>query len=114
MIPFLELKTTYEKVTRAINMNHEPSQELLHIADHLKALCQDDGAILENVLEEEPPLDNLPDKPYLTQAHLRYIFEDLAPGIVKKMARERSQSDSYLDCCREILESLILFSIPVI
>ena len=30
------------------------------------------------------------------------------------MARERSQSDQYLDTCRDILESLMLFSIPVI
>ena len=66
MLAFLELKTTYEKVTRAINMNHEPSEEILVLSNYFRTLCHDNGAILDNVLDEEPPLDQQPDKPYLT------------------------------------------------
>jgi hypothetical protein len=89
----------------------------LILSEYFKALAADDGKLLDNVLDDEPPLEQQqPDfatHPYLTKEHLRYIFEDLAPGLVKKMARERSTSDPYLESCADVLQSLLLFSIPV-
>ena len=57
MLHFLELKTTYDKVTRAINSNSEPRTNLIVLAEYFKALAANDGAILNNVLDDEPPLD---------------------------------------------------------
>ena len=45
--------------------------------------------------------------------HLRYIFEDVAPGIVKKMQRERSNDATYLEVCASVLKELLLLSIPI-
>ena len=113
MLPFLELKTTYDKINRAINLNNEPRNELIVLSDYFKALASNDGAIFKTIFPEEPPLENQPTEPYLTAGHIRYLFEDLAPGIVKKMARERSTNDLYLDACKDVLSSLLLLSIPV-
>lgn len=52
-------------------------------------------------------------KPYLTKDHLNYIFTEIAPTIVKKLNRERSNDQEYLDACSAILREILLFSIPV-
>jgi hypothetical protein len=57
MLPFLTLKTTFDKVSRALNINQEPSGDILVLANYFQNLALDDGAILDKVLDEEPPLE---------------------------------------------------------
>lgn len=114
MLPFLELKTTYETVCRTIIRSMEPTKELHVMADYFRFLSADNGAILENVLEEEPALDDpMAAKPHLTKEHLNYVFNEIAPTLVKKINRERSNDQEYLDACSAILREILLFSIPV-
>jgi hypothetical protein len=112
MLAFLELKTTFEKVSRALNINQEPVMDLIALADYFKALSLEDGAILDNVLDEEPPLEEQ-GKPYLTKAHLRYILEDCACKLVQKIHRERSTNEGFLNALADLLQSILLFAIPV-
>lgn len=114
MLPFLELKTTYDTVCRSIIRSLEPTKELIAMAEYFRFLSSNDGAILDNILEEEPALDDpIAAKPYLTKEHLNYIFNEIAPTIVKKLNRERSHDQEYLDACSFILREILLFSIPI-
>ena len=38
---------------------------------------------------------------------IRYVIEDMAPGLVKKMCRERSTNDNYLEVCGGLLEAFL-------
>jgi hypothetical protein len=102
MLAFLELKTTYEKVSRALNINQEPVNDLGTLTDYFKALAMNEGAILDNVLDEEPPLEEQ-GNPYLTKAHLKYILDDCACNLVKKCHRERSTNDAFLNALADLL-----------
>jgi hypothetical protein len=75
---------------------------LCALADYFKALAENDGVILDNVLEEEPPLEEQ-GKPYLTQAHLTYILDECACNLVKKVHRERSTNDPFLAALADVL-----------
>ena len=95
MLPFVELKQVYETITRAIGKGHEPKAELLTVARFLNDMCANDGIALE-AREEEPDAEGKDTSEATTEeqpfnkAQLRFILEELSPGLVKRMCRERS------------------------
>lgn len=102
MLDFNELKLSYERVAAAIGKGQEPLEELLMITRFLQELSANHAQLLKRTPSgEEPPEGAMP----LDQ--IRYILEDLTPGLVKKMCRERSQHDQYLEVCGGVLEALL-------
>lgn len=97
MLPFVELKQVYDTITRAIGKGHEPKAELLTVARFLNDMCAHDGIALEP-REEDPDKEaegkdsetTVDPKQPFNKAQLRFILEDLSPGLVKRMCRERS------------------------
>lgn len=96
MLQFAELKQVYEAITRAIGKGQEPRAELLTIVQFLNDLGANEGIALEP--KEEPGKDGAAqdtaavadEKQPFTEAELKFILEDLSPGLVKRMCRERS------------------------
>lgn len=94
MLPFVELSKVYETITRAIGKGQEPKAELHTVAQFLNEMCANDGIALE-AREEEPDAGKdtseatTEEQPF-TKAQLRFILEDMSPGLVKRMCRERS------------------------
>ena len=67
---------------------------------------------MDNVLDEEPPFEEQT-KPFLTKAQLAYILDECSCNLVKKVHRERSTNDPFLNALADVLQSILLFSIPV-
>lgn len=49
----------------------------------------------------------------MTKAHLKYILEDCACKLVQKVHRERSTNQMFLGAIATLLQSIMLFAIPV-
>jgi hypothetical protein len=47
------------------------------------------------------------EKQPFNQAQLRFILEDLSPGLIKRMCRERSSDPQYLEACGGLLEAFL-------
>lgn len=76
--------------------------QLVAIQRYLKEIGQNHAQLFKRPTKaDEKPEGALPAE------HIRYILEDLTPGLVKKMCRERSQNDSYLEVCGGVLEALL-------
>jgi hypothetical protein len=43
----------------------------------------------------------------LSDEQRKYILEDLSPSLIRKMMRERSRDDNYLDICGKVLEAFL-------
>ena len=85
MIDFQELKRTYDAVATAIAKAQEPMDELNTLRRFLGELVANDGALLgPKPGEPAEGAEGLPDD------EIRYILEDMGPGLIKKMCRERS------------------------
>ena len=85
MIDFQELKRTYDAVASAIGKAQEPMEELNVLRRFLAELCANDGALLGPASGE--PAEGAEGLP---ADEIRYILEDMGPGLIKKMCRERS------------------------
>jgi hypothetical protein len=96
MLEFAELKQVYETITKAIGKGQEPKAELLTVARFLNDLGAHEGIALEP--KEEPDKEGAAqdtaavadEKQPFTEAQLKFILEDLSPGLIKRMCRERS------------------------
>mmetsp|Transcript_26076 Transcript_26076/g.18544 ORF Transcript_26076/g.18544 Transcript_26076/m.18544 type:complete len:85 (+) Transcript_26076:134-388(+) len=71
---------------------HEPMQELLQIRDFLRVLSHDNKL---NGAEENAEFRKL-------------YYEQMVPNLVKRMTRERSSDDKYIEVVAEILEAFIV------
>ena len=100
MLPFAELKQANETITRAIGKADEPKAELLAVARFLNEMCAHDAIALEPREELEKDAEGkdteatVDEKQPFNKAQLRYILEDMSPGLVKRMCRERSNDPS--------------------
>jgi len=85
MIEFEELKRIYEAVSKAIGNGQEPTEGLMRLRGYLGDLCADDGALLAS-----RPDDDEEQSTGLPEEQIRYVLEDLGPGLIRKMCREKS------------------------
>jgi hypothetical protein len=102
MIDFQELKRTYDAVASAIAKAQEPMDELNALRRFLGELVANDGALLG-------PTSGEPAKGSegLPADEIRYILEDMGPSLIKKMCRERSGDEQYLEVCGGVLEGFL-------
>ena len=86
MLDFQQLKLTYDTIASAIAKAQEPMDQLKTITRFLGELCANGGALLGPApgAAQEDRSGALP------ADEIRYIFEDMAPSLIKKMCRERS------------------------
>lgn len=71
---------------------HEPMEELVQIRDFLRVVSHDNKL---NGAEENADFSKL-------------YYEQMVPNIVKRMTRERSNDDKYIEVVAEILEAFIV------
>ena len=88
MIEFEELKRIYEAVSKAISTGQEPTEGLMALRGYLGDLCADDGALLAS-----PAGDDQEQSTGLPEEQIKYVLEELGPGLIRKMCRERSRDD---------------------
>jgi hypothetical protein len=59
MIKFIELKQTYENITRAITSGSEPASELRVILHFLRDLSSNDGEYLLNIKDDNDETEKI-------------------------------------------------------
>lgn len=89
MLDFQQLKLTYDTIASAIAKAQEPADQLKIITRFLGELCANGGALLGPAPGAAPEEGS----EALPADEIRYIFEDMAPSLIKKMCRERSGDD---------------------
>jgi hypothetical protein len=77
-------------------------EELITVRHFLSDLCADDGAALASKADAKDE-----ESKGLSEEQIRYILEDFSPGLIRKMCREGSQDDQYLEVCGGVLEGFL-------
>ena len=89
MFEFTIMKTTMDYISSQINKGQEPGSELVAITAYIDQLTSEHATLLVRPTDKDQPLS----ENTLTDDQRKYIMEDMSPSLIKKMMRERSNSD---------------------
>jgi len=96
------LKLTSEAIAKAIGKGQEPQDELIAVRHFLTEMCaQGEAALSGAAAGAGEAVDEMPPD------QVRYVLEELAPGLIRRMCRERSGDNQYLDVCAGVLEGFL-------